>query len=348
MKKKLIFFYSKFVISFLILFLYLNWPMPSKTRIIDFSIKKGEAIISILNRLHQKKLIRNYYFGYVIFKGYLLVGKKFLYGNYKIPYNLSTLSIISLFFNPKNLYFDTKSISINAGHNIYEIDDLLFKNNFIKFKNNFIKYIHRKDVLDRFNKSYGLNVKTLEGFLLPNTYFFHKADSLDVIIRKITLQFWKKFPLKDFLIQKNKLNMDFYDILILASLIQKESYLSDEKNIISSVFHNRLKKNMRLQCDPTVIYALTLNNKYTGKLSRKNGDLSINSKYNTYLYKGLPPTPIANPDTESIYAAIYPKETDYLFFVVNEFNRHSFSTNFKDHKIHVQKFKKFREKLSKK
>jgi UPF0755 protein len=121
--------------------------------------------------------------------------------------------------------------------------------------------------------------------------------------------------------------------LTLASIIEKETGAAFERPLISSVFHNRLKKGMRLASDPTVIYGIP---DFNGNLTRK--DLETWTPYNTYRIQGLPPGPIANPGAASIQAALYPAETDYLYFVSKKDDTHQFSTNLKDHNQAVRKY----------
>jgi UPF0755 protein len=130
-----------------------------------------------------------------------------------------------------------------------------------------------------------------------------------------------------------ELNFDMNQTLTLASLIEKETGLDRERQMVSSVFHNRLKKNMRLQTDPTVIYALA---DFDGNIRKK--DLSIDSPYNTYKYAGLPPGPIANPGLKSIQAALHPADTNYLYFVSKNDGSHRFSSNLDDHNHAVAEY----------
>ena len=128
-------------------------------------------------------------------------------------------------------------------------------------------------------------------------------------------------------------SLSWHEIITLASLIEKETGLDSERKIISSVFHNRLRKNMRLQTDTTVIYAIE---KFDGNIRKR--DLKIDSPYNTYRYKGLPPGPIASPGIKSIVAAMSPIESDKLYFVSRQNGSHYFSSTLKEHNQAVQKY----------
>ena len=119
------------------------------------------------------------------------------------------------------------------------------------------------------------------------------------------------------------------EAVALASMVEWETAHTDENPLVASVFYNRLRLGMRLQCDPTVIYALAMRNAFDGNL--RKDDLMIDSRYNTYRYSGLPPGPIGNPGAAALQAAVEPAETDYLYFVSMNTGRHYFSTNLRDH-----------------
>jgi UPF0755 protein len=132
--------------------------------------------------------------------------------------------------------------------------------------------------------------------------------------------------------------MSVRQIVSLASLIEKETADPAERPLVSAVFHNRLRRRMPLQCDPTVIYALEREGKYRGSLSRQ--DLKYDSPYNTYVYRALPPGPIANPGRASLEAALHPAEADYIYFVSMNTGRHYFSSQLVDHQRAVQRYQR--------
>ena len=134
------------------------------------------------------------------------------------------------------------------------------------------------------------------------------------------------------------LGFSIREIVILASLIEEETSHPEERTLVSATFHNRLRIGMKLDCDPTIIYALKQDNAYTGRLRYR--DLKLDSPYNTYIYPGLPPGPICNPGRESLKAALYPADEDYLYFVSKNDGSHQFSRTFREHQNAVNIYQK--------
>lgn len=180
-------------------------------------------------------------------------------------------------------------------------------------------------------------IHSCEGFLFPETYFLTKTDDAQKILLVMIGQFKKKF-LPQIKTRANELGMSVVNVITLASLIEKETGQGSERRLISGVFHNRLKHSMLLQCDPTVIYALRLNNQYKGFISR--ADLQKPSPYNTYVSAGLPPGPICNPGEAAILAAMNPETTDKLYFVSKNDGTHYFSATLQEHNRAVQQYQR--------
>ena len=185
---------------------------------------------------------------------------------------------------------------------------------------------------------YPIPNKTLEGFLFPETYKFSKTSTEKTILRKMVDTFFHKLPNNYEQLAKN-VGLSFYEAIILASIIEKETSVPSERALIASVFHNRLKKNMRLQTDPTVIYGIK---NFDGNLTRRQ--LRTRTPYNTYTNYGLPPTPIANPGLQSLMAAVKPAKSNYIYFVAKGDGTHVFSVNYQQHKRAVAKFQKRRKR----
>jgi Predicted periplasmic solute-binding protein len=137
-----------------------------------------------------------------------------------------------------------------------------------------------------------------------------------------------------------KQGMTKHQILTLASIIDREAKYFDEMPRISGVYHNRLKKKMKLQADPTVQYAL---DEPRSRITAE--DLKVESPYNTYKYAGLPPGPIGNPSKEAILAAIYPEQNEYLFFVSNTKGRHIFTKTYEEHKFYAKRYREWLDSL---
>ncbi len=178
-----------------------------------------------------------------------------------------------------------------------------------------------------------------EGELLPETYLFVRGEPKNnIIIRAKSAM--KEFAAKEWLIKDATVPVkNINQLIILASIIEKETALDNERGLVASVFVNRLLKGMKLQTDPTVIYALTNGEKELGRpLFRK--DLKIDSPYNTYKYYGLPPTPICNPGKASIAAAANPEYSNYLYFVADGNGGHNFATSLKEHNSNVAEWKR--------
>ena len=175
--------------------------------------------------------------------------------------------------------------------------------------------------------------ETLEGFLFPSTYRLSHAITAAQLTKLMTAEFRKEWMRLAASSQADPLRT-----VTLASLIEKETGVAEERPLVASVFTNRLEKGMRLECDPTTIYAALLENRYRGKIHRS--DLASANPYNTYQNAGLPPGPIANPGTAAISAALAPAETQFLYFVAKpEGGSHQFSATMTEHAKAVQSYR---------
>jgi len=166
----------------------------------------------------------------------------------------------------------------------------------------------------------------IEGYLFPATYTFQAGADADSIVAAMVTAFSQKTMTKENTDRVEALGMTFHEALTLASIVEREAALDTERNMVASVFHNRLSAGMRLESCATVQYILQ---------ERKDvlsiADTKIESPYNTYLHMGLPPAPIASPGEESLSAALFPAETDYLFFVADGTGGHTFSETYTEH-----------------
>ncbi|MGH1375052.1 MAG: endolytic transglycosylase MltG [Alphaproteobacteria bacterium] len=245
-------------------------------------------------------------------------------GEYEIPAHASMQELLDLFESGKVIQ---RQITLREGLTSYEVLNLLSAHE-------------------------GLQPSRIEplseGSVLPETYSYQKGDSVADIVRRMEVAMTKAI---DELWEKRSTDLPFdtkEEALILASIIEKETAVAAERKKVAGVFINRLRKGMLLQTDPTVIYALNMGkNEDNGKgpLGRRllKKDLKVDSPYNTYLYAGLPPGPIANPGYASIEAALNPEKHNYLYFVADGSGGHAFGKSLAEHNRNVAKWRKIRK-----
>lgn len=224
-----------------------------------------------------------------------------------------------------------RPVTIIEGANIYQIADVLATGGWVE-RERFLKLVKDSAFIREFN----LAVGSLEGYLFPDTYYFSRGQSARIIIQKMVNRL--KEVLKELTVA-GKLPLSQHELLTLASIVEKETAVPEERPLIASVFLNRLKRGMRLQTDPTVIYGLT---NFDGNLTRK--DLKTPSPYNTYVIKGLPPGPIGSPGRAAIEAVINPAKGSYLYFVSKNDGSHHFSKKLSDHNRAVVRYQKRRNR----
>ena len=181
----------------------------------------------------------------------------------------------------------------------------------------------------QFAASLGIEGESLEGYLFPETYKFNRGSSPEVILRRMVDRFNTVFN-QDMEKQAAAVGLSRKELITFASLVEKETGCAEEKPVIAAVFLNRLGKGMRLDCDPTVIYSLKLENSaFNERLNRNH--LKKESPYNTYLNVGLPPGPICSPGLDSIQAVLHPAKVSYLYFVSKNDGTHQFSETLPEH-----------------
>ncbi|MFO8082748.1 MAG: endolytic transglycosylase MltG [Desulfobacterales bacterium] len=302
---------------------YAQNPASTKFEPNMISIQPGQSFKSITEKLYDNGIIDNIFKFklYTRIKGF---DRDVKAGQYLLSPDMSPQKIIEVLVRGKVYLY---RITIPEGYNLYELATLLEKTNIVK-SSDFLSAANDTKLIQHL----GINAKNFEGYLFPDTYFFEKDAAPEKIISTMVKQFYNTFnPLWEK--RSSDLQLSMHEIVTLASIIEKETGLAEERPLISSVFHNRLKKNMRLQSDPTVIYGVE---NFDGNLTRKH--LQTPTPYNTYTLYGLPPAPIAAPGKASLEAAIFPPESPYLFFVSKKDRSHFFSTNYEDHKAAVRKY----------
>jgi len=228
--------------------------------------------------------------------------------------------------------------TVREGETLYDIAHDLEAGHFLS-ANEFIKAASDPTLV----RDISPQALTLEGFLFPATYQLPRHPLPNELTAKMVKKFkeeWTRIapPMADG--DKTRLASGYplSSIVTLASLVERETPKRDERPLVAGVFENRLRKGMMLQCDPTVIYALEQEGRYTGSLS--SADLHVYSPYNTYEHTGLPPGPIGNPGEASLRAALQPAQTDYLYFVANTEGGHFFGATLAEHNKNVTKYRR--------
>lgn len=304
-------------IVFLVLYVTIELTKPLKlNEEIEIYIPKGSSFSSIASTFKEKGIIRNE----LLFKvtGRILgIEKKARAGYYLITKDMTLIDILRKLLEGKIIEY---TLTIVEGDSLYEIAEKLSKIN-PDFETQLFDISSDKNFL----KSLNIQGPSLEGYLFPATYSIPKGMELREIINMMVKKFWSVYD-ENLLERTKKMGWTVNEVVTLASIIEKEAKLEEEKPIISAVYHNRLKLGMPLQADPTAIYGIK---RFKDGVKKK--DLLNRTPYNTYLIKGLPPGPIACPGLNSIKAALNPAKVSYLYFVARGDGSHEFSSTYVKH-----------------
>jgi UPF0755 protein len=275
------------------------------------SLLANEKIISSARLFHR----------YSQYKG---VVNKFKTGRYLIKSQSTMLDVYRTFFDEKSL---SLYLTIPEGKNIYEIAQIL-EDRKLATKAEFLQLLRDPTFL----KEEGIEADSAEGYLYPETYDIIPNMTPKAIAKMMIRQFKSNFSKLDL----SKTKFTPYEVLTLASVVEKETGDKNERPMIAAVFLNRLKINMRLQSDPTTIYGMW--EKYKGNITRN--DLLTPTAYNTYTIPGIPKGPICNPGIKALEAVLNPATHKYLYFVSQNDGTHVFSENYADHQKAVENFQK--------
>lgn len=334
--KNKIFWFLFFLFLILILgsFFYYQREIKKSIGGNDFKIiiiESGRGVSEIAKQLKEEGIIQNPF----IFKIYVFLNKKdknLKAGEYLLSPSMNIIQIVKILEKGQEALL---KVTIPEGWRINEIGDYLerekifSKDSFLKEANNIEKWQKEFDFLKTIPKG-----KNLEGFLYPDTYFISKSSSPETLIRKMLTNFERKIVKKyDPEIKQSQFNL--YQIITLASIIEKEGQTEEDRKIISDIFQKRLRAGMNLQSCATVEYVLQ-----TKKRILSLQDIRIDSPYNTYIYPGLPPGPICNPSEISVKAVFYPQKTDYWYFLSDEDGNIYFQKTAQEHEAAKAKYLK--------
>lgn len=309
----------------------LNYSNKTVQYPISFQIKPGMNLNQILNILKSKKLIQSN-FPFKIYNKIFPYSKKLKTGKYSIKTPVSGLNIIRKIIKGE---IELVKITIIEGLTVSEIFRIINQTFHIPIT----ELLAISQEPDFIKKNIRTDANSLEGFLFPETYLFSEnPDPKNILSKMIQLFYSTIEPIWDS--RPSDFQLSFYETMVLASIIECEVFKKDEHKKVSSVYHNRLRKRMKLQADPTVQYALPQKKE---RLLYK--DLEVESPYNTYQHRGLPPGPISNFGVKSFQAAIYPDTTDFLYFVADIDGQHIFSRTVEEHNQNKQIIKRKRRRL---
>jgi len=273
------------------------------------NIPSGTNAKEIMDVLEKNEIIRKNNYTFRILIKLMKLEDQLKFGEYNLSPSMNMLKILDKLVKGEVIAY---KITIPEGYNCTQIAELLEKKEIVE-KEAFLKLVKDSE-------------KITEGYLFPDTYEVPKKYGAEKMVKTMLSNFNQIAIENKFADRAEEIGFSLDEIIILASIIEKEAKFSEEKSKVSSVFHNRLKKGMKLQSCATIQYILE-----EPKERLDENDLKIDSPYNTYLYKGLPPGAICNPGLDSIIAALEPEEGDYLYFVLGENGRHIFSKTYQEH-----------------
>lgn len=311
-------------LAFLVGVLSYYYPVNVGNRVVTVIVEKGDSFRSVARKLEQQKVISSQFLLKLAAVTYGL-DRKLTPGRYDFTGRNSCSSVLKKL---RKGDFVRMKITFPEGSTIWETAALF--SGPLELDSEYIVSLNQDTALLN-----SLELPCLEGYLFPETYYIPWGSNAEETIRLVVGQYYNMtdsiWP--DTIVS----GLSKHEIIILASIIEAETNYGNERDLVSSVYHNRLRKKMRLQADPTVIYGL-------GGLERPlyKKDLNKKTPYNTYVNKGLPPTPINSPGLEAIKAALNPALSEYLFFVADNTGKHQFSRTNAEHNLARQKIKEER------
>lgn len=317
-----------FITLFLIAYVLLN-QKPSDTADLKVRIPTNKSISAIVKILNTQGMLKPNWFFELTAKSYAFTTKKTIQAGYhKFNEKMTNYEILKALFSGDNMSY--RKVTFPEGLSLKRYAEILNKELGLN-KAQFLKLCAADSLL----KKYGIRDDSFEGYFMPATYNFFKDIEPEEVIKTLVENandIWnERFAGKAKQVGKSR-----REVLTMASIVEGEAPVEAERPKVAGVYYNRLRKGMLLQADPTVQYAVG------GKKRLLYVDLEVDSPYNTYKYKGLPPGPINSPSTSSIEAALAPAKHDYIYFVAvgDGSGLHNFARNFQEHQVFIAKYKK--------
>jgi peptidoglycan lytic transglycosylase G len=302
-----------------------DFARPFQPTIVE--VPEGMTLRQLAARLEHEQLIRNQ-MAFVLLGKLMAADRHIKAGEYAVHAGMRPSDMLIEFLNGHVVLYP---VTIPEGYTIVELAQV-FAQQEVADPETLIRLAHDRD----FIQSLAIEAASLEGYLFPNTYKFARRTSPKEILREM-VEGLRHVLTPELRQRAQEIHMTLHQVLTLASVIEKETGSAQERELISAVFHNRLRRGIPLQSDPTVIYGLAY---FDGNIRKK--DLGSKSPYNTYRVRGLPPGPIANPGLGAIRAALYPAPTKHLYFVSRNDGTHQFSSTLAEHNRAVDKYQRHR------
>jgi UPF0755 protein len=301
---------------------YGNFPREG----IYVEIPEGATVRSIARTLEKKGVVRSA----VAFEALCrLRGARPQAGEYRFEHPASSFAILHKLVAGEVAYH---TVLVPEGSTMFQVADRVAQAGLVT-REEFLQAAHDPAPI----RDLAPAAINLEGFLFPAQYEFPRRVTAQEIVGAMVRRFRQVWESVAGQPGGNPHRLSTLELVTLASLVERETAVAEERGLIAGVFYNRLRKHYPLQCDPTVIYALERGGRYRGELLLR--DLHYDSPYNTYRYRGLPPGPIANPGEAALRAALFPPETEYFYFVANGQGGHFFSKTLREHNANVARYR---------
>jgi UPF0755 protein len=306
---------------------YGNTPVADLKSDVIIQIRSGQSFRETVKQLNGLGLLRHPIKFRLLarIKG---LDTKIQAGEYNLSASMTPNEILHTLSTGRTILY---SVTIPEGYHLYQIAELLENTGILHSKRFIAAALDPEQV-----RKEGIEGNSFEGYLFPDTYRFPKAIEADAVIKTMVNRFREVF-MPEWGKRCNSTTLSLHEVVTLASMVEKETGAPSERALIAAVFLNRLKRDMRLESDPTVIYGIE---DFNGNLTRE--DLERYTPYNTYKIKGLPPGPIANPGLDSLKAVLNPADEPYIYFVSKNNGTHVFSRTIKEHNKAVTKYQKVR------
>ncbi len=306
---------------------FINTGVSDNSAELLFDVPPGANMTQIALDLENKNLVRNAKL-FLFYSRFKKMNSKLKVGEYSLNQTMTPNQILEVLASGKSV---TRNLTIAEGLTVFDIAEILEKSG-VGEKKDFFSLVYDKDFIKSLLQE---DLTSLEGYLFPETYKITKFESMKSVVTQMTKRFltvWSRYE-----VQAKQKGWSRNQLVTFASIVEKETGASFERPIVSSVFHNRLIKKMKLQTDPTVLYGVALKNGAMPVNITKT-DLLTPTRHNTYTNYGLPPTPISNPGEDAIKATFEPAKTNYLYFVSKNDGTHVFSENYGNHNAAVRSF----------